>query len=107
MRRQLVDAAVEVWRKPLEDVAQIDPGVVPVELGGLDQAHHHRSSLTGHLAAREEPAFSSDRPRTYLVFQMIVVEGDIAVFEEFTQRFPALEAVVQGSGRRTAVGHPT
>lgn len=25
----------------------------------------------------------------------------------FTQRFPALEAVVQGSGRGTAVGHPT
>ncbi len=82
MWQELVNAAVEVGRQALQDIAQVGPGVVPVELGGLNQAHNHRRTLPGELAAGEQPSLSSDRPRADLVFKVVVIECDVPVVEE-------------------------
>src|SRR5437867_3919891 len=53
--QQLLDPAVQVHRQPSENVLQVSPGVVPVELGRLRQAHHDRRPLTCQLTPNEEP----------------------------------------------------
>lgn len=55
MRQQLVDLAIELHGHAREDVFQIDPRVVPVEFGRLQQACHHRRVLPRQLAANEQP----------------------------------------------------
>jgi len=58
MRQQLFDPAVQLRRQPRQHVLQVSPGIVPIELGRLQQAHHHRSAFAGQLAADEQPVFS-------------------------------------------------
>ena len=41
-------------RQAREHVAQVLPGVVPIELGRLHQAHDHRCALAGQFASGEE-----------------------------------------------------
>ena len=53
--QQLFDPAVHLRRQPGEHVLEIRPRLVPVELGRLQQAHHHRSPLARELAADEQP----------------------------------------------------
>ncbi len=55
MRQQLLDLAVQLRRQSREHVLQISPWLVAVELGRLQQAHHHRGPLAGQLAADEQP----------------------------------------------------
>jgi hypothetical protein len=43
--QQFLDSAVQLHRQPGEDVLQVGPRVVPVELGRLKQAHHDSSAL--------------------------------------------------------------
>lgn len=107
MREQLVDRAVEVRGQTFEHIAQVGPRVVPVELGGLDQAHHRRSTLAGEFATGEQPSLSSNRPWTDLVFKVVVVERDVAVFEEATERAPPPEAVNQSPRGRASIGYST
>ena len=45
VRQQLPDPAVQLRGQPREHVLQVGPGLVPIELGRLQQAHHHRGSL--------------------------------------------------------------
>lgn len=40
MGQQLLDPAIELCRQPRENVFQVGEGVVPIELGRLQQAHH-------------------------------------------------------------------
>jgi len=58
VRQQLLDPAVQLRGQPREHVLQVSPGLVPIELGRLQQAHHHRSALAGQLAADEQPVAS-------------------------------------------------
>ena len=55
LEQQLFDPAVQLCRQPGEHVFQIRPRLVPVELGRLEQAYHHRSPLARELTAEEEP----------------------------------------------------
>jgi hypothetical protein len=56
--QQLLDPAVQLRRHAREDVLQVGPRVVPVELGRLKQAHHDSSALAGQLTSNEEPIFA-------------------------------------------------
>ena len=55
MWQQLCDAAVEVTRNPVEDVASVGPRIMPVELCRLNEAYHDSLALASQLAAAEEP----------------------------------------------------
>ena len=59
--QQLLDAAVELRGQPGQNTLEVGPRIMPVELGTLQQAHHHRSALAGQFAAYEEPIFTTDR----------------------------------------------
>src|SRR5664279_1152354 len=52
--QQLLDPAVQLRRQAREDVLQVGPGFVPVELGRLQQAHDDSRPLAGQLAADEQ-----------------------------------------------------
>ena len=47
MRQQFLKAAGGLRRQALHDVLEVDVRIMPVELGGLDQAHDRRGALTG------------------------------------------------------------
>jgi hypothetical protein len=53
MRQQLFDQIVSVRRQPRQNVFQISVGVMPIELGALDQTYHSRRSLARTQRARE------------------------------------------------------
>src|SRR5438105_6267280 len=105
MGQQFVDLPVQLRGQPREHVFEVGPRVSPVELGRLQQAHHRRGSLAGQLAADEQPIAPSKRPGPHLVFQMVVVDGDLAVQQELRQPLPAVQAVVDRLGDGAAVGH--
>lgn len=63
MRQQLLDPAVQLRRQSREHVFQVGPRLMPVELGRLQQAHHHRGPLPRQLAPNEEPIAPAQGPR--------------------------------------------
>jgi len=62
MRQQLLDPAVQLRRQSGEHVFQVGPRLMPVELGRLQQAHHHRCPLPRQLAPNEEPIAPTQGP---------------------------------------------
>ena len=55
MGQQFLDSTVQLRRQSGEHVLQVGPRLMPVELGRLQQDHHHRRTFSGQLAADEEP----------------------------------------------------
>src|ERR1035437_103361 len=51
--QQLLDLAVQLRGQPRKHVLQVGPGLVPVELGQLQQAHHDVSLRQGCLNSSE------------------------------------------------------
>ena len=97
--QQLFDSAVQLRRQPGKHVLEIGPRLVPIELGRLQQAHHHRSALARELAADEEPIAPPQGPRPDPVLDMVVVDRHLTVEQVPTQPDPVVQAVVDGLGR--------
>ena len=51
--QQLFDPAVQLRRQPSQHFLEVSPRLVPVELGRLQQAHHHCGPLARQLVADE------------------------------------------------------
>ena len=60
MGQQLLDPTVQLRRQSGEHILEVGPGLVPVELGRLQQAHHDCGPLAGQLTAHKKPVFSSE-----------------------------------------------
>ena len=73
MRQEFLDAAVHVGGQPRQHVLEVDPRIVPVELGRLRQAHDDGSALAGEFATGEEPCAAPHRPAAHEVLDMVVV----------------------------------
>lgn len=58
MRQQLVDPMERVRQQPLQNVLEVDPRIVSVQLGRLHQTHHDGGALACQFAAAEEPRFA-------------------------------------------------
>jgi hypothetical protein len=56
--QQLINPAVRMREEPLQNVFEIDPRIVSVQLGRLHQTHHDGSALPRQFAAAEEPCFA-------------------------------------------------
>ena len=80
MGQQLVDAAVQVAKQPCEYVFQVRPRVVAMHTGRLHQAHDDSGALAGELAAGEQPGLSSHGPGAHEIFNMVIVDGHLAVW---------------------------
>lgn len=65
MWQQFLDSTIELRGKPGQDVLEVGKGVMPVELGRLQEAHHHCGTLASQLAADEQPIFSIMRRFTW------------------------------------------
>jgi hypothetical protein len=55
MRQQLFDSTVELRRQSGQHILEVGKWVMPAELGRLQQAHHHGSTLAGQFTADEQP----------------------------------------------------
>src|ERR1019366_1133591 len=91
---QLLDPAVQLRRQAREDVLEVGPGFVPVELCRLQQAHHDSRPLAGQLTADEEPVAATKSPRPNSVLDVVIVDRHIAVQQVSTQTHPVVQAVV-------------
>jgi hypothetical protein len=60
-----------------------------VELRGLDQAHDGGGALTGAQRTGEEPVGSSEGNRPDSIFDMVIVDRQIAILEVADQGCPA------------------
>ena len=107
MRKQVDNAAVEVGGQSIEHVAQIGPEFEPVEPGRLHQAHSHGHTLAGEFAATEQPILPAHGPGLDLAFEVVVVYGHRPVEQVARQRWPVVEAVVDGVGGEAAIGDTT
>lgn len=72
MRQQLRELAGALGRQPREHVLEIGIGVVPVEPGRLNQAHHHSRTLASPQRTRKQPVGPADCNRPDLVLDMVV-----------------------------------
>ena len=86
--KQLLDPSVQLGRQPAENVLEVGKRVMPVELGRLQEAHHHHSAFAGQLAAYEHPVAPPQSPRPDLVLDVIVIHGHGAVTQELRERLP-------------------
>lgn len=64
MRQQFVDAAVQLRGQAGQDVLEVGPRIMAIELGRLHQAHHDGRTLAGEFASAKEPRFSAHCPGT-------------------------------------------
>ena len=103
MRKQFFELTGTLIRKALEDVREIAIRIVSIELCGLDQAHHGGSALPGAQGSGEEPVVSAERHGADPVFNMIVVDRQIAIFDVASECCPATQAVVDCFARRRTV----
>ena len=58
MWQKFIDPTIELRGQSGQNVLEVGKGVMPVELGRLQQAHHHGGTLAGQLAAYEQPVFA-------------------------------------------------
>ena len=107
VRQQLLDPAVQLRGHPREHILQVSPGIVSMELGRLQQAHHHRSPLAGQLTANEQPIAPPQRPGPHLVFDVVIVDRHRPVSQEPPESGPVVQAVVDRLGNRAALRHPS
>ena len=98
MRQQLSQAAVGPGGEFGEDVFEIRPVVVAVELGGFDQAHQDGGAFSGLLGAHKEPVFPSEGEWPDGVFGWVVIDADTGVAQVGAQGYPAVERVVDRFG---------
>ena len=86
--QQLLDPTVQLRRQPREDVLQVGPRLMPLELGRVRQAHHDGGTLARQLAANEEPVLFSKDHGPDPVFAVVVVQRHVAVEQELPQPGP-------------------
>ena len=77
--------------------------IMSVELRGLDQAHDGGGTLTSAQGPGEEPVGSPKGHWPNSVFDMVVVNGQLAIIEVTDQRGPTSQAVVDGFPCRRAI----
>ena len=104
MWQQLGESGVGQCRQTLQHITQVGPRVVPVHPCRLHQAHDDGGPLTCEFTAHELPGAASHRPRLDLPFQVVVVQRHGAVLQVLRECCPVDQHVVDGLGRRAAVG---
>ena len=72
MRQEIFDPTHRLRRQPAEDVLHIGKRIVPVEFGGLNQAHCRRGTLTTAQRSGEQPVRPSQGDRADLILDMVV-----------------------------------
>ena len=90
MWQQFFDLAVLVRRQTNQHIFQAGIGIMPVELGALNQTHHRSRALPCPQGAREQPIAAPDGNGSNLVLDPIVVDWQSAVIQKLRERTPAL-----------------
>ena len=81
MRQQFFNAAVHMARQSGQHVLEINPWIMAMQFGGLQQTHHDGGSLTGEFTSREEPGLPAHCPRSNQIFDMVVINLYSAVIQ--------------------------
>ncbi len=77
-----------------------------IEFGRLDQAHDRSRTLTRPQRSGKQPVLATERDRTHLVLDPVVVDGQLPIVQEARERLPSPQAVVNGPCRGRAIRHP-
>jgi hypothetical protein len=101
-----VDALGGMIRQAGEHVGEPGLRIDIVEFGGCDQRVNGGGSASTFVGPRESPIAAPDRNGTQLALSGIVGHAEPAVVEEAGERYPALDAVVDGFAGLAALGDP-
>jgi hypothetical protein len=82
-----------------QDLAQVGLGVQAVELGGFQQRVHGRGTLAAGVGAGEQKILARQNRPSQSPLGGIVVDLDGAVVDVMRQGIPALQRVIDRSGR--------
>ncbi len=102
LRQQFMNQAGPLDWQPRHHVLEIGVWVVAIGPGTLNQAHRSGALARPKLAS-EQPVVAADGNRPDLVRDVIVVQGQLPVTHEPSQRLPTPQAVVQGFGGGGAI----
>lgn len=105
MRKQFVQSTDGLGGQAFQDILQIAIGVLSVELGGLDETHDVGRSLTGTLGSGKEPVVSAQCYRPDPVFDVDIVDRQIALLELAGESRPASKAIVDRLSCGGAIRH--
>ena len=94
MWQQFFDLAVFLRRQASQHIFQVGIGIMPIELGALNQAHHRSRALPRPQRTGEQPVAASNGNRTNLVLDPVVVDWQSPIIQELRNSAPALEAVI-------------
>ena len=82
MWQQFFDLAVFLRRQASQHIFQVGIGIMPIELGALNQAHHRSRALPRPQGTGEQPVAAPNGNRTNLVLDPIVVDGQMPVLRK-------------------------
>lgn len=85
MGQEFSDATSRLGGQPLQDISQVGIGLMPVQFGGLDQAHDSGSPLASPQAAGEQPIVATQGNRANAILDPIIVDGDLPLAEVIGQ----------------------
>jgi len=94
MRQQVFDPAGRVRRQPFEHVLEVRVGLVAVDAGRVQQAHDRGGPFSRAQAPCEQPVRPPECDRTDVVFDPVVRDRHLAIFDEASELTPAVQAVV-------------
>ena len=86
-----------VWQVS-EDLNQPGLRIHIIEFASLDQRIDSGGALSASVGARERPVASANGNAAHSALGGIVGKTDAAIMEEARERFPAIEAIIDGLG---------
>ena len=87
MGKQLCDLTGPLRGQPLQYVPEVLVGIVPVELGRLDQAGDGGRPLARLQRSREQPVLAPRRPGAYLLLVVVVVDGQACIAQVISREW--------------------
>lgn len=97
--QQFLDARVGPGWQLCQNILEVGPHIMAIELGRLDQTHQHRSTCASQLGAHEQPILANKSNGADHVLHRIVINRHPGVVHMHQQRIPTPERVIHRLGR--------
>lgn len=99
MRQQISNLTGPLRGQAHQHILEIGIRIMSIHACRLDQAHDCSRPFATAQRPGKQPVRATECPWPYLVLDLIVVDGHSPIVQVARQRYPALQAVLEGFGR--------